>query len=232
MDRLKHLNRFYDILMELQSKTGTRTLATSDIYMEWPQQGVCFFFQPGEMRDNGKQLRVVRVGISKSSESLQSPLWDRLREHRGPIRGKFSGGGNHRVSNFRHYIGSALMNRDKIPCSTWEKMDKTNAATRKAEHQLETKVSDIINDMPFFWLSTDRSSKPEQLNLFIKRNAVALLSNYRKQDILDAPAPTWLGRYCPNDAVRCSGLWNHRSVDVKYNPRLLKYLDKLVRLVK
>ena len=69
MDTLKHLNYFYDILMELQSKTGTRILATCNIRMEWPQQGVYFFFEPGELRDNGKQMRVVRVGVSQSSES-------------------------------------------------------------------------------------------------------------------------------------------------------------------
>lgn len=231
MDRLKHLNHFYDILMELQSKTGTRILDTCNIRMEWPQQGVYFFFEPGEMRDNGKQMRVVRVGVSKYSESPQSPLWDRLREHRGTISGKFSGGGNHRISNFRYYVGSALVNRDNLVCPSWEKLDITNASIRKKEHALEKKVSDIISNMPFLWLSTERSSRPDQLNQFIKRHAVALLSNYSAQIALDAPSPAWLGRYCPNDAVRLSGLWNHRGVDVNCNPRFLNYLEKLVRLV-
>ena len=232
MDTLKHLNYFYDILMELQSKTGTRILATCNIRMEWPQQGVYFFFEPGELRDNGKQMRVVRVGVSQSSKSPQSPLWDRLREHRGTISGKFSGGGNHRMSNFRYYVGSALINRDNVVCPSWEELESYNTSIRKEEHPLEMKVSDIISNMPFLWLSTERSSRPDQLNKFIKRNAVALLSNYHNQVALDSPSPNWLGHYCPNDAIRLSGLWNHRSVDVTCNPRFLNYLEKLVRLVK
>lgn len=232
MDTLKHLNYFYDILMELQSKTGTRILATCNIGMEWPQQGVYFFFEPGELRDNGKQMRVVRVGVSQSSESPQSPLWDRLREHRGTISGKFSGGGNHRMSKFRYHVGSALINRDNLVCPSWEELDSYNASIRQEEHPLEMQVSDIISNMPFLWLSTDRSSHPEQLNQFIKRNAVALLSNYRNQVALDLHSPNWLGRYCPNDAIRLSGLWNYRSVDVTCNLRFLNYLEKLARLVK
>jgi hypothetical protein len=200
--------------------------------MEWPQQGVYFFFEPGELRDNGKQMRVVRVGVSKYSESPQSPLWDRLREHRGTISGKFSGGGNHRISNFRYHVGSALINRDNIVCPSWEKLDASNTPIRKKEHTIEKKASDIISNMPFLWISTDRSSHPDQLNSFIKRNAIALLSNYHKQNVLDSPSLTWLGRYSLHEAIRLSGLWNHRSVDVKYNPRFLNSLDKLVRLVK
>ena len=232
MDRLKHLNHFYEILMELQSKTGTRTLATSNIYMEWPQQGVYFFFESGEMRDNSKQMRVVRVGVSKYSESPQSPLWDRLREHRGPISGKFSGGGNHRISNFRYHVGGALINRDNLVCPSWEKLDIANASIRKKEHALEKKVSDIINNMPFLWISTDRSLRPDQLNQFIKRNAVALLSNYNAEITLDRPSPAWLGHYSPNESISLSGLWNYRNVDVVFNPKFLDYLEKLVRLVK
>jgi hypothetical protein len=70
------------------------------------------------------------------------------------------------------------------------------------------------------------------LNKFIRRHSVALLSNYNNQNALDPPSPSWLGRYCANDAVRLSGLWNHRSIDVTYNPRFLNYLEKLVQLVK
>lgn len=232
MDRLKHLNRFYDILMQLQDKTGPRILATCNIRMEWPQQGVYFFFEPGELRENGKQTRVVRVGVSKSSESLQSPLWDRLREHRGTISGKFSGGGDHRTSNFRYHVGSALINRDNLVYPSWEDLDTNNRSIRKEEHPLEIKVSDIISNMPFLWISTDRSTRPDQLNQFIKRHAVALLSNYNAEITLDRPSPAWLGHYSPNESISLSGLWNYRNVDVVFNPKFLDYLEKLVRLVK
>lgn len=231
MDRIKHLNRFYDILETLESKTGTRILASSNNHMEWPQQGVCFFFEPGELRENGKQMRVVRMDVANSAADPLSALWDRLRQHRGTVSGKFAGGGNHRISDFRYYVGSALVNRDSIDCPSWEKLDSSNAATRKKEHPLEVEVSRIINNMPFLWISTDRSSKPGQLNQFIKRNAVALLGNCHKNFIYDPPSPQWLGQYCPESTVRISGLWNSRNVDVPCNLKFLDYLEKLIRLV-
>lgn len=232
MDRIEQLNRFYDILQELESKTGTRILAISDNHMDWPQQGVFFFFQPGEFRANGEQMRVVRVGIANPvAADRQSALWDRLREHRGTVSGKFAGGGNHRTSDFRYFVGSSLIARDRIDCSSWEKLDLANTVIRKKEHRLETEVSQIINNMPFLWIDTERSAKPEQLNQFIKRHAVSLLSNYHKKLICDPPSPNWLGNYCPNMAVRLSGLWNSRNVDTPCNLKFLDYLEKLTRLV-
>ena len=86
--------------------------------------------------------------------------------------------------------------------------------------------------MPFLWISTDRSLRPDQLNQFIKRNAVALLSNYNAEITLDRPSPAWLGHYSQNEYISLSGLWNYSNVDVVFNPKFLDYLEKLVRLVK
>jgi hypothetical protein len=190
-----------------------------------------FFFEPGEWRENGKQMRVVRMTIASPAADPLSALWNRLRQHRGTVSGKFAGGGNHRISDFRHYVGSALLNRDSIDCSSWEKTGLSNTAARKKEHRLETEISRIINTMPFLWISTDRSSKPAQLNQFIKRNAVALLSNYQRKFIYDPPSPHWLGHYCCEPAVRISGLWHSRGGGVPYNLRFLDYLEKLTRLI-
>jgi hypothetical protein len=52
MDRIKHLDRFYDMLQTLEGKTGTRMLASSDNHMDWPQQGICFFLSP----ENGGRM--------------------------------------------------------------------------------------------------------------------------------------------------------------------------------
>jgi hypothetical protein len=200
MDRIKHLNRFYDILLRLESKTGTRMLASCDNHMEWPQHGVCFFFEHGEFRDNGTQMRVVQVTIANSVTDPLSPLWNRLRQHRGTISGKFAGGGNHRVSDFRSNIGNALINREKLAYPSWE-VESSNAATRKQEHPLEVEVSRIINHMPFLWLSTDYSSNPIQLSQFINRNAVSLLSNHHRKIKYDQPSEHWLGHYCSDPVV-------------------------------
>ena len=212
MYRIKHLNRFYDILQILEFKTGTRILASSNNRMDWPQQGVCFFFEPRELRENGKQMRVVRMVIANPNADPLSALWDRLRQHRGTISGKFAGGGNHRVSDFRYYIGSALINRDSIDCPSWEELDSSNTAIRKKEHSLETEISQIINNMPFLWISTERSSKPGQLNQFIKHNAISLLSNYhRKLFMTRLPRTGWgtiaLNRRCGFPDYGIAGVW-------------------------
>jgi hypothetical protein len=230
MDRLKKLDRFYELLQQLAQKTGTHILNQCDIHMEWPQQGIYFFFEPGELRDDGKTMRVVMVGVANPPGGPQSALWDSLREHRGTISGKFAGGGNHRISQFRHYVGNALISRDNLICPSWKKLDVSNTAIRKKEHFLEVQVSQVINNMPFLWISTDRSLKPEQLNMFIQRHAIALLSNYRKKTPYDLPSPEWLGRHCPNDAVQLAGLWNDRYIDVRCNPKFLDYLEKLVQV--
>jgi len=189
------------------------------------------FFQPGELRENGTQMRVVQVTIANTVADPLSPLWNRLRQHRGTVSGKFAGGGNHRVSDFRSHIGSALVNREELAYSSWGRTELSNAATRKQEHPLEVEVSRIINHMPFLWISTDYSSNPIQLSQFINRNTLSLLSNYQKKLKCDLPSQHWLGHYCSDPAVRISGLWNNRRVDIPYNLKFLDYLEKLIKLV-
>src|SRR6266566_1615272 len=108
MGRLADLIRFYEILSSLAVKTGgPRCLVNCDGRMGWPQRGVYFFFEPGEVRsDTGQGRRVVRVGTHALTASSRTTLWNRLSQHRGTVTPK---GGNHRGSIFRLLIGAALL---------------------------------------------------------------------------------------------------------------------------
>lgn len=171
-------------------------------------------------------MRVVRVGISNNPHGKVSGLWDRLREIRGPIRGKHAGGGNHRVADFRYLVGLALLEQNGLQCPSWTLMEG-NAAVRVAEYPLESRVSDYINEMPLLWLSTDVSKNPVLTKKYIRNNTIALLSNCGKAAI-DPPSPGWLGNYCPEKVVRLSGVWHEDYIDSRYDPGFLQVVEKMV----
>ncbi|HTV26286.1 MAG TPA: hypothetical protein VMF32_00715 [Xanthobacteraceae bacterium] len=104
MSRYDDLLRFYDLLARLEEKIGgARVLSDCSGRMNWPQRGVYFFFEPGELRsDTGNGPRVVRVGTHALTDTSRTTLWKRLSQHRGTGN---AGGGNHRGSIFRLLIG-------------------------------------------------------------------------------------------------------------------------------
>lgn len=89
MSRRNRVNRFYDILRELEDRLGgKRSLDTSHGGMDWPMRAVYFFFEPGEKRSSRSELKVVRVG-TREIESFYSlkdhfhkPLLQDLQFHR------------------------------------------------------------------------------------------------------------------------------------------------------
>lgn len=106
MSRARDLDRFYDVLERLRLKLGgCRCLGAcgggGGEGWRWPSQGVYFFFEPGEMREDGRTPRVVRVGTHAVYEGSKTTLWQRLSRHKGHERGKYAGGGNHRGSVFQ-----------------------------------------------------------------------------------------------------------------------------------
>lgn len=228
MQRLNNLQRFYELLQDLDNKIGKHYLGQCNQRMRWPRYGVYFFFENGEFRDDSSELRVVRIGISNLSRDDQSGLWERLRQNRGSIRGQHAGGGDHRISDFRAHIGSALLRRDGIECATWEATDVKNAKVRREEYPVEMEVSDVIAAMPFLWLSTDNTKNPLITAQVIRNNAIALLSNYQQKP-RDKASPNWLGHYCGNRLVRLSGIWHSEHVADKYDPLFLTIMAKLVR---
>ena len=225
-DRISHLQRFYSILAALEAKLGgSRTLADCSGRLTWPQRGVYFFFEAGEVRtDSGSGPRVVRVGTHALTTKSSTKLWTRLSQHRG----QNNGGGNHRGSIFRLIVGTALIQKHGHDLPTWGQKNSAPTDIRSNEIQLEKAVSRVIRAMPFVWLPVDDEPGPHSARGYIERNAIALLSNYDKPP-LDPPSPTWLGHSCNRERVRKSALWNSNHVDETYEPAFLACMDRLVR---
>jgi hypothetical protein len=225
-DRQQDLIEFYSILDRLEKQIGgARTLADCNGRMVWPQRGVYFFREPGELRtDSGAGPRIVRVGTHALNVGSSSKLWRRLSQHRGPAR---TGGGNHRGSIFRLIVGAALIRRDGHSSPTWGLGKTADQETRFNESALELEVTKVIGCMPFLWLAVPGDAGPEGLRGYIERNAIALLSN-RDRPPLDLPSPHWLGHQADKGRVRNSGLWNQNHVDEPHDRAFLSALGRLV----
>lgn len=225
-DRIGDLIRFYSILEALEKNIGgARTLGDCSGRITWPQRGVYFFREAGEQpSDSGNGLRIVRVGTHALREGSSTRLWTRLSQHKGQ---KNTGGGNHRGSIFRLLVGSALIRRQSYGYPTWG--DKNTAARdiRANELPLEREVSVVIGNMPFLWLAIDDEAGPESRRGYIEKNAIALLSNYKKHP-LDPASQGWLGHHCDRERVRSAGLWNSNHVEESYNPAFLDILGRIV----
>ncbi len=221
--RLKDVKRFYEILKKLEYRVGKPKIlanySRNSLQRCWPTGGVYFFMENGENQsESSEDLRVVRIGLSGA-------LWHRLNRHKS------------KSSSFRTDVGSALINnlidKDEINYSYYIKWwNRNKSSTIKNDptiKKLETCVTKIIGEMPFFCLKVDN----EDLRDDIESNAIALLSNFWRQTI-DAPSDTWLGRHCTDkhgkikDKVKESGLWNSEYVRDVYNPDFLDNLEELV----
>jgi hypothetical protein len=229
VSRLSDVVRFYEILSFLERRHGgKKMLAECAARMSWPKRGVYFIFEPGELRtDSGDGLRVVRVGTHAVSKGSRSTLWCRLSQHRGT---KAGAGGNHRGSVFRLLVGAALAARDQhLWVPTWGKGQSAPKDIRATEEHLEREVSRYIGTMPLLWVGADDSPSAESVRAYIERNAIALLSNAMPthSGVVDPCSSAWLGRCCPSDNVRRSGLWNSRSVAERYAPEFLDVLQGL-----
>jgi len=111
--------------------------------MGWPRKGVYFFFESGELRENISDPRVVRVGTHAVSEGSKTTLWDRLRTHRGTVKGRSPGSGNHRGSIFRLHVGTAILNKKERwgEFPTWGRGTPAKPHVRASEYLIEKKVS-------------------------------------------------------------------------------------------
>ncbi len=225
-DRQKHIECFYELLNELEQQLGgARMLSECDGRMGWPQRGVYFFREPGELRsDTGSGPRIVRVGTHALKTGSGTKLWTRLSQHRGQAR---SGGGNHRGSIFRRIVGVTLIERAGHNYPTWDNGSSAPREIRERELPMEQEVSEVIGAMPFLWLAINDDPNPDSLRGHIERNAIALLSNHGKEP-LDPPSPDWLGHHCNRERIRSSGLWNQNHVDEQYDPAFLDILERLV----
>lgn len=228
MERNNLIEQFYSLLNELRNKTGFRYLKDCRASLDWPKQGVYFFFEAGETRQGSNDLRVVRVGTHGLKNGSGTTLWDRLRQHRGNLGGELAGGGSHRGSIFRLHVGTAIINKENLSVPTWAQGTSAIREIRESEHFLECKVSQVIGNMPFLWLKVEDPSGPQSLRGYIERNAISLLSNYQREPI-DPPSDNWLGNCCANSMVRESGLWNVDHIQSYCDPVFIGELTYLIR---
>ena len=221
---------FYRLLDELAERTGgPRQLRDCTGRQGWPECGVYFFFEDDEVRADGGN-RVVRVGTHALNDTDDTMLWTRLRQHRGPLAGRYPGGGNHRASVFRRHVGSALIGRRNYPdevMSSWLDRDRIPEQRDAREPEIEREVSRCIRAMPFLWLDVPGRPDPITGRGYIERNSIGLLSCLTGG--IDQPSSGWLGHDARNSKVRGSGLWNHDHVDDGYDPGFLVTLAQLVR---
>lgn len=230
MSRRAHLDRFYRLLDRLEENVGSkRRLGECDGYMDWPDRGVYFFFAADERRAGTDQLRLTRVGTHAVSAGSGTTLWDRLRTHRGALRGTYEGGGNHRGSVFRKGVGAALIERhdlhDDYP--HWGEGSSAGRERRLEELELERRVSEYLRRLPFLWVAVSDEPGPDSDRAYLERNAIALVSNYETESI-DPRAADWLGSDSPSEKIRNAGLWNVDHVDESYDPA---FLDRLAAAV-
>lgn len=228
--RLADLDHFYDLLAQLDSTCGgKRRLDRSDARQGWPKRGVYFFFEDGELREDGVTPRVVRVG-THALRASRSTLWGRLVQHKGSRSGSMPGGGNHRGSIFRLHIGTALLAIGDWPDSvrnTWGVGSTANGEVRRTEYPLERAVSDRIGAMPFLWLDVDDQPSPQSDRGVIEVGAIELLSNLDRPSI-DPSSKSWLGRSADRRLVRESGLWNVNHVQFAHDSAFLEILERHV----
>lgn len=229
--RLRSNNRsdledLYGLLANLRTaEGGGRILRDCTGHDDWPERGVYFLFEQGELRSTftGVQ-RVVRIGTHMVSRGSKATLWNRLRTHRGHADGR----GNHRASVFRRHIGDALIQRShgKIDLTTWGQGQSATKEIQSQENFLEKEVSEYIGNMTILWLSIPDKAGPDSDRSFIEKNAIALLAGIGRQ--VDPPSDKWLGTFSPTPAIRDSGLWNIDYTNYNYDDRFLEVLSKYV----
>ncbi|MFC4550811.1 MULTISPECIES: hypothetical protein [Halorussus] len=224
------IERLYRLLEELEATVGGKQkLKDCTGYMDWPDRGVYIFFAPDEYRESGDQLRVTRIETHAVSEGSSTSLWDRLRTHRGAMRGTYEGGGNHRGSVFRKRVGEALVERDSLhdEYPHWGEGSSAKRERRLSELEMEQRVSDYLRDLPFLWLNVDDEPSADSQRAYIERNIIALLSNYQR-DAVDPRSDDWLGNHSRSKKIRESGLWNVDHVDKNYDSTFLTQLEEYI----
>lgn len=230
MSRVADLAQFYALLDRLESRVGgKRRLDDCTGYMDWPKRGVYFFFASDEYRENGDQHRLTRIGTHAVSAGSGASLWNRLRTHRGAMKGSYEGGGNHRGSVFRKRVGESIIERDGLHEEYPEWGDGSSAGRERhlSELAMERRVSEYIRDLPFLWVAVDDEPGPDSDRAFLERNTIALVSNYDRASV-DSRVEDWLGTHCSSRKIRESGLWNVDHVDEQCDPDFLARFEEYV----
>ncbi|MFB6125400.1 MAG: hypothetical protein ABEJ59_05525 [Halanaeroarchaeum sp.] len=230
MMRRDDVDRFYGLLDDLaKAVDGPLRLGDCTGHMDWPDRGVYVFFAPDEYRASGEQRRVTRIGTHAVSEGGGTSLWNRLRAHRGAMRGTYEGGGNHRGSVVRERIGEAMIEREGLHDEYPHRGEGSSAKRdrRLEELEMERRVSGYIRELPFLWLRVDDEPSGESQRAYIERNVIALRSNDDRTPV-DPRSADWLGADSTSEEMRKSGLWNVDHVGEEYDPAFFATLSEHV----
>jgi hypothetical protein len=201
---------------------GTISLEDSAALRGLPDEGLYFFFEPGEVRADGSD-RVVRVGTHGLRKADPGGLTRRLRQHRGTGRGRAPGAGNHRASVFRRHLGTALLSaQDDELLAAWTAKRPT-PERRVDELRVEREVSERVRRMQVLVLPVGTRPDGTSDRGRLESSAIAVLARH------DEPASAgWLGRFARAEAVRTSSLWNVDHVDDPVDPVDLELLASYV----
>lgn len=80
-------------------------------------------------------------------------------------------------------VGKAMIERYRLDYPHWGKGSNADRDRRLAERAFERHVSDYVRDLPLLWTEIDDEPGPGSDRALLKRNAIPLVSNYRKETI-------------------------------------------------
>lgn len=222
--RERDVERLYHALRRLETGVGGKRLMSECTGPQgWPNSGVYFFFEPGELRTNRTEPRVVRVGTHGVSRGSKATLWNRLRTHRGTGNGS----GNHRSSIFRLQVGAAIAAKNaNSAVPSWGVGQTADATVRKNEERLEQAVSSHIGTMSILWLAVEDEAGPASDRAYLERNLIGLFVG--SSGPIDLPSRNWLGAISPDRRIRKSGVWNLAFREYSYCATFLDVLDEYV----
>jgi hypothetical protein len=227
--RLNDINTFYDLLAEIEIKFPKRPLGKLlELKNKIPTQGVYFFFEKKETRENSIIERVVRVGTHAAQANSNATIKQRLGQHKGPENFY----GRHRDSVFRELVGYALINQNKLSQQNWGiRKEKSNQEVLAMEKELEKNVSSYLRDLRFTILEIKGEASKDNDRAHIERNTITLLSNYNR-DVIDPASENWLGHWTNKEKISNSGLWNSHYVNKtdlehEYFNKMRLHIDKM-----
>lgn len=156
------------------------------------QGGIYIMFEEGETVGGFK--RIVRVGKAEKS------LLTRLRQH---FVNEDKDG-----SIFRKHIGRALLQKNNQSQAV---IDKWNTKGEK-NSDIEKEVTEELKKFSFCCITLPTQKEISKL----EQTLIEILSIYnrlyKEQNGADIFSKNWLGKYCSNEKVKTSGLWNDEHV--------------------
>jgi hypothetical protein len=190
---MSNLKRFYNSLIRLENATEKRRRFGEKPVSQnwWPTKGVYFFLDNNELSVVPNFPMVVYIGTHGISSPYKTFLYKRLSQHWG----KSDGGGDHRSSILRGYVGASIINKNnanyKYPKWDLKENNCATAETKEQELSLEKEVSTYIKSMNILVLNIEDWKDRK----YIKANSIAFLSSA----IVEKENPIskdWLGKYC------------------------------------